>query len=80
MKKTLTKIFYIIISTLLMLLSFSGCIQTSVLDNLIEQGDFGYYYYIEEEDCYAVLDLTEEGNQKEVLYNGSATPRRNCRS
>ena len=66
MKKIMMKIYPILLSMFLIISSFCGC-QTSVYDNLIENGDFGYYY-IKEEDCYAVLDLTEQGNTKEVLY------------
>lgn len=56
MKKTIKRIGAIALSCVTIFCA-TGCIKTE--DSFIEDGDLGYYY-IEEEDCYAVLDLTEE--------------------
>ncbi|MCI8370732.1 MAG: InlB B-repeat-containing protein, partial [Clostridia bacterium] len=46
----------------------SGCSYYYNIDKkFISDGDFKYYY-IEDRDCYAIADLTEQGNEKRELY------------
>ena len=57
----------LILAGALMISMLSGCRIRSIEDDFISDGDFKYYY-IEDRDCYAIADLTEQGNEKQELY------------
>ena len=64
MKKTFVSITFILT---LVILTLSGCIAPKdITKDFISEGDFVYYYRSEDEG-YAVVDVTEQGSQKESL-------------
>lgn len=62
MKRLLAIMFAII-----MFSSLSGCKKSGIEKDFISDGDF-VYYYDNEQDAYAIVDFTDSGYSKEVLY------------
>ena len=79
MKKLIKSIIFILLATMALFCGcFTGCFD--ITHSFIEDGDFKYYY-IKDEDCYAIVGTTEQGFKqtvyvpthfrgKEVRYTG----------